>query len=245
MPSPPLSWHVDVRDGLVFVTVTGALDAERGSALYHAVTQCLAREPAAVLMELSGMTVAEPDAVRTFSMLRKQAGVWPGTPLLLCGADPSVAMLLGSANPDPAPLAGSVADGLATLRANDQFLSHPIPPVVGAAHHARGVVREACARWGLAHLAGPAVLVTSELVSNAVEHARTAATLQMRLRPRWLYLAVFDGARAEPAPRHDRHPEAVGGRGLHMVDVVSTRWGHLPRPHGKVVWAAFATSPPG
>ena len=87
------------------------------------------------------------------------------------------------------------------------------------------------------------MLVTSELVTNAIEHARTPATLQLRRRPRYLYVAVLDGARTEPVRRHDRDPEAVGGRGLHMVGVVSTRWGHLLRPDGKVVWAAFDTSP--
>ena len=225
------------------MTVNGVLDDRGGSALCRALTQHLALEPAAILVDLSGMTVAEPDAVKAFSVLTEQAEVWPGTPLLFCAADPPTAELLIGGNSGSVPVFGSVADGLATLRDRDQFLSCEIPPVTGAAHRARSIVRETCERWGMPHLSASAVLVVSELVTNAVEHARTAAALQMRLRPRYLYLAVFDGADTEPVPRHNRDPEAVGGRGLHMVDLVATRWGHLPRPDGKVVWAAFATAP--
>ena len=243
MSSPPLNWRVDVRDELILMTVNGVLDERGGSALCHALTQHLALEPAAILVDLSGMTVAEPGAVKAFAMLTEQAEVWPGTPLLFCTADPPTVELLRAASFGSVPVFGSVADGLATLRERDEFLSSSIPPATGAAHRARSIVREACERWGLPHLSAPAVLVVSELVTNAVEHARTAAALQLRLRPRYLYLAVFDGVRTEPVPRHNRDPEAVGGRGLHMVDVVATRWGHLPRPDGKVVWAAFATSP--
>jgi len=84
--------------------------------------------------------------------------------------------------------------------------------------------------------------VASELISNAVEHAHTIMTLQVRLRPRYLHLAVFDGAEAEPVPRCGPDTEAAGGRGLQMVELVSTRWGYLRRTDGKVVWASFPTS---
>ncbi len=71
-------------------------------------------------------------------------------------------------------------------------------------------------------------------------HAGTAMTLQARLRPRYLYLAVFDGSHAEPAPRH-HHLDTPGGRGLHMVQLFSARWGYQRRHDGKVVWASLAT----
>ncbi len=59
--------------------------------------------------------------------------------------------------------------------------------------------------------------------------------------PRLFYLAVFDGAHSEPVPRPAYSPEATGGRGLHLVDIVTTRWGFLRRTDGKVVWAALTT----
>jgi anti-sigma regulatory factor (Ser/Thr protein kinase) len=85
--------------------------------------------------------------------------------------------------------------------------------------------------------------VASELVTNAIEHANTAMTLEVRLRPRYLYLAVHDGAYTEPVPRHGQDVEASGGRNLRLVERASTRWGYLRRTDGKVVWASFATTP--
>lgn len=240
MPSPPLSWHVDSRDGSLVITLNGALDAAAGSALYRTLTQCLAREPAAIVVELSGMAVAEPDAAKIFSALVQQAEVWPGTPLLLCAPNPAIATLITDGAGGSLPLFSTVADGLATLSGRDELISELILPVPGAVRRARDIVTEACARWNLPHLTAPATLVASELVANAVEHAQTIATLQVRLRPRLLYLAVFDDAHTEPVSHHDQGPDAPRGRGLRLVELVSTRWGYLRRTDGKVVWASVA-----
>ena len=245
MPPPSLSWHVDSRDGLVVVTVSGALDGQAGTAMYRMVMQCLAPEPVAILMDLSGLTVAEPDAAKVFSTIIQQANIWPGTPLLLCAPDPTTTTLITRMSPEPVALFGTVADGLSALTGRDELVSELILPVRGAARRARDIVTEACLRWDLPHLVASATLVASELVSNAVAHARTVMTLQVRLRPRHLYLAVFDGADAEPVPRRAEDPEMPGGRGLQLVERVSARWGYLRRTDGKVVWASFATSSDG
>lgn len=245
MPPPPMSWHVDSRHGLVVVTVSGALDAAAGSALSRMVMHFLAREPVAVLVELSGMTVTEPGAARIFPELLVQAEVWPGTPVQLCAPGPATAALLTHGPAGSVPLFPSVADGLAALSGRDELISEHIGAAAGAARRARDVVTEACLRWNLPHLTAPATLAASELVTNAVEHAHTGATLQVRLRPRHLYVAAFDGAQTEPVPGDGHDPGAAGGRGLYLIDLVSTRWGHLRRSDGKVVWASFATAPAG
>jgi anti-sigma regulatory factor (Ser/Thr protein kinase) len=242
--SPPLSWQVDSRDGLAVVTVSGGLDAGGGAALYRALTRCLADEPVAILVELSGMTVTEREAAKILPAIVRQAGVWPGTPLLLCAPNPATASLIAEWTDEPVTLFTTTADARATLTGRDELISEPILPVPGAARHARNVATEACVRWNLPHLTAPVTLVASELVTNAIEHAGTAMTLQLRLRPRYLYLAVHDGAaHTAPSPRHGTDAGASGGRGLHLVAHAATRWGYLPRPDGKVVWAAFATSP--
>lgn len=67
--------------------------------------------------------------------------------------------------------------------------------------------------------------------------------LQVRLRPRYLYLGVFDDADTQPILRSERPADTPGGRGLHLVELTATRWGHQRQHHGKVVWACFDTSP--
>jgi anti-sigma regulatory factor (Ser/Thr protein kinase) len=80
-----------------------------------------------------------------------------------------------------------------------------------------------------------AVLATSELVANAIRHARTPLDLEIR-RPSegWLVL-VTDGDGAAPRPR-DAGPMSESGRGLLIVSRSSDRAGWVPTGKGKVVW---------
>jgi anti-sigma regulatory factor (Ser/Thr protein kinase) len=242
VPPRQPSWHVDWRDGRVVVTVKGALDVEGGSALYRTLVQYLAREPVAILVELSGMTVTEPDAAQAFAMVSRQADIWPGTPVLLCAPTPATATLITNASGDSLPLFRTIGDGLSALTGHDEHISELLHPVPGAARRARDIVTEACLRWDVPHLTPRAVLVASELVSNVVVHAHTVMTLQARLRPRFLYLAVYDGSHAEPVRRDGDNANTLDGRGLQLVERASARWGYLRRTDGKVVWASLATS---
>ncbi|GIM90923.1 ATP-binding protein [Paractinoplanes toevensis] len=112
-------------------------------------------------------------------------------------------------------------------------------PIAGAVRHARNLATEACLTWELPQLVGPAALVASELVSNAVEHAGTTITLEFRRRPRHVHVIVRDGSPGEPVPR-DPGVQAERGRGLMLVNSIAAHWGWLPTRDGKVVWAALA-----
>ena len=244
MPSQPLTWHVDVRDGLVIVTVGGTVDADSSPALYRALTHSLTGEPDAVLVELSGATVADDEAAKTLALIARQAVSWPGTPVLLCVPDPSAARRIRERSGESLPLFDTVAGAVSTLTARHDVVSELLLPVPGTARRARDLVTEACLRWDLPHLVAHSTLAASELVSNAVMHARTVMTLQVRLRPQYLYIAVFDGAPDRPVRSRGRpSTDTPGGRGLHLVELVSARWGSEPQDDGKVVWAAFAVSP--
>jgi anti-sigma regulatory factor (Ser/Thr protein kinase) len=242
VPPPSLSWHVDSHDGLIVLTVRGTVDASSSSALYQALTHWLIREPVAVLVDLSGATIADPEAATTFSEIVQQADLWPGTPVGICAPDPFTASMIMNGSGESLPLFDTVADGRSALSGRAAHISELIVPGRGAARCARDIATEACARWDLPHLTAPAALVASELVTNAVVHAHTRITLQLLRRPRYLYLAVFDGSHTEPIPQRGHSADAPGGRGLQMVELVSTRWGYQRHHDGKVVWASFATS---
>jgi len=89
-----------------------------------------------------------------------------------------------------------------------------------------------------------ATVVLSELMSNAVRHARPMAGAQMRVA--WtlsdgaLELAVSDGG-GPTQPRTERTPSASspGGRGLGIVDHLSRRWGVRRDDLGTTVWAVL------
>jgi hypothetical protein len=58
-------------------------------------------------------------------------------------------------------------------------------------------------------------------------------------RPDRLRVAVVDKSRRMPEPRIVG-PDAIGGRGLHLIDALSDRWGTDLLPWGKRVWAEIA-----
>jgi anti-sigma regulatory factor (Ser/Thr protein kinase) len=87
------------------------------------------------------------------------------------------------------------------------------------------------------------MLTVSELVTNAVVHARTPATLRLSMRGHVLRVGVTDlASESRPAVRV-AEDTAVNGRGLALVDAVADRWG-VDAPgdgSGKTVWLELHT----
>ena len=106
---------------------------------------------------------------------------------------------------------------------------------------ARRLVTETCASAGLGALADTAALLTSELVTNAVLHARQPPSLGVAVRDGQLVVDVADPDPASPqvtwAGAHGEH-----GRGLAIVDALADEWGVRETPGGgKAVWFALRT----
>jgi anti-sigma regulatory factor (Ser/Thr protein kinase) len=109
-----------------------------------------------------------------------------------------------------------------------------------AAGSARRAVRETLDRWKLAHLADDALLVTTELVQNALRHTGAGGVLVLRRTAGALRIEVADGSTAPPTVRPP-DPTRVGGRGLSIVSAVARAWGTLSHGGGgKIVWAELA-----
>ena len=85
-----------------------------------------------------------------------------------------------------------------------------------------------------------AVLMVSELVTNAVAHGQPEITLRLRLRPDRLTVAVADRGEA-PLTCAMPPPEQTSGRGLVIVDALATRWGRSQGRVDKQVWFDVAT----
>lgn len=89
------------------------------------------------------------------------------------------------------------------------------------------------------------LLVVSELVTNAVEHARPPMALSMRHDPaaRHVLVEVADGG---PARRHGEWAASCSdgehGRGLHIVELVAAAHGNRPTAEGAVHWADLGGS---
>ena len=109
---------------------------------------------------------------------------------------------------------------------------------------ARAQLRKALAGWGMAGIEESAVLVVSELVTNAVVHARvpTGREIQTRFvrQDGAVRIEVHDASGVWPVPRV---PDESGGYGLLLVEALASRWGVVEREGvGKAVWAVVADS---
>jgi len=226
----------------LIATVSGELRLADTAPLHIALLKCLAEQPDALLVDLTGLHVRQPLALSVFTAVLRQAARWPGTPVLLCGPPPDTRRHLVAGAYRRLPLFTGTAPALAHLhdeRLTMPSLSEELLPVSGAARHARDVVTEACLRWDLPELVAPASLIVNELVANVVDHAGTMMTLRLSLRKRYLNIAVRDGSPAPPVLSAAVSPEALNGRGLMLVNELACTWGSLPATDGKVVWAAL------
>ena len=80
-----------------------------------------------------------------------------------------------------------------------------------------------------------AVLLVSELATNAVLHARTDFSVHVSIRDGRIRVEVHDSNERPPVIGHTP-TEATSGRGLHLVQELAAGWGVESRPEGKVVW---------
>ncbi|WBO63453.1 SpoIIE family protein phosphatase [Streptomyces camelliae] len=114
-------------------------------------------------------------------------------------------------------------------------------PVGRSVATARSFVRDTLQGWGFADIVDDAVVLTSELVTNAVVHAGTHADV--------LCLRTEEGVRIEVSDRYPERevplqsaastmgsPDREGGRGLQLCAALAARWGVDYTPTHKNVW---------
>lgn len=120
-----------------------------------------------------------------------------------------------------------------------------LPCAPGSAAIARQHVATACGHLGR-EFHDVAVLLTSELVGNAVEHARSEAIhLVVEQRESRFRVEVHDDLAGRPVPQQ-QDALAPRGRGLMLVERLAAEWGVDPSPRGgKQVWFQLRMPSPG
>lgn len=116
--------------------------------------------------------------------------------------------------------------------------SETLPREPESAAFARRLVRVSLSVWGLDDLTEDSAAVVSELVANAVRHARRGSirvTVE-RLGEDRVRLGVVDFSHERPV-RGTAGTEDESGRGLALVEGLAADWGTEPLPWGKRVWA--------
>ena len=132
-------------------------------------------------------------------------------------------------------LARDIWDLATVLGAVNAVLSRSLPAEAMSA----GVAREAVTSALIAEVNDSAldtlVLLTSELVTNAVAHAQSDCHLAVELFPDAVRVSVSDNDPTPVEPKAaEEHDES--GRGLALVETLSARWGVDPHSRGKTIW---------
>jgi PAS domain S-box-containing protein len=138
-------------------------------------------------------------------------------------------------------LADAPADDVVLLIArthalnDDRVATWDLPADPSAVARVRQQVAMLLTDWGLADMAFVTELVASELLTNAIRHARSPIQLRL-IHDRGLICEVSDGSSTAPHLRRAREFDE-GGRGLLLVSQLTQRWGSRQTPQGKTIWA--------
>ncbi|PPK92665.1 PAS domain-containing protein [Kineococcus xinjiangensis] len=111
-----------------------------------------------------------------------------------------------------------------------------LDPDPAAVRQARTFVHDYCCHLQTSEdICDTLTLLVSEVVTNAISHGRSQARLQVSSTPSTMRVEVSDDDSRLPvlAPAD---PDALGGRGLAMVDLLASAWGVREEAIGKTVW---------
>ncbi|WP_238012362.1 STAS domain-containing protein [Dactylosporangium sp. AC04546] len=219
---------------ITLIRAVGLLTYGSAPLLREAAGKALTDHPDLLLIDVSGVEVLDDMTLTVFPALASQAAEREVS-VMLVGPSPTLAGHLESlAIGRRLPVFASRAEAEAAhdRRPGPRRISADLPDEPAATHLARAFVDRTCARWRIRPLADHAALVATELVANAVQHARTAAVISLALRQHYLHLSVRDGSHERPR----RSPE---GHGLLIVEALAASWGCVQTTDGKAMWATL------
>ncbi|OIJ68884.1 SpoIIE family protein phosphatase [Streptomyces mangrovisoli] len=145
------------------------------------------------------------------------------------------ALLDGARRSDDVALLLMRYDGMASRPQRESWTVWRVPEAV---RHARRFTRRTLRTWGVsADSMDSALLVVSELVTNALVHTDGKVRLDLTLVNNRLRVSVSDTSPRTPIKPTRIGWEATGGRGVLLVEAVSAAWGTVPVSGGKQVWS--------
>ncbi len=131
------------------------------------------------------------------------------------------------------------------VQIDPRLIEFVLPSTPESARIARFHVRAALGFHELAQYADDAEIITSELVTNAIQHVcgdgtkTVGITLARTRNPEAVTVIVSDSSPEGPA-MHEAPDDSDRGRGLRIVEALSAHWGWHPENGGKAIFAILA-----
>ena len=245
-PSPgPDDRHLEIvaepgGSGVV-VRLSGPLSLRTVSSVRAALTKLLV-ESGRVVADLSAVRLQWTPALQVFPSTLTAAGGWPTARLVLLDADRELTAALMALRIDRVvPLARGLPDARAAIDRRPAIVIryHDLVHGSSSPRRARALLRLACVDWQIEEFAGDAAVVTTELVTNAVQHARTPCRSTLRLDDGALSITVRDHEVADQATLERLRSAKSGTGGLRTVAAIARNQGVTPHDDGKSVWASI------
>lgn len=218
----------EVCDGVEVLSVRGPVADADAQPLLAAVHDALTHEPRAVVLDLQHAGELTAGVRAVLDGLPLPTSGWP----LVSFVAPASAFA-----PTGWLKAGDRGEALARVERRVQPRTQiEVEHTTFGPSQARAAV-QACAReLGLQEVCEDVVLLVSEMVTNAIRYAEPPVRLELQAGGRDVVVAVRDGS-PEPPTRRPAGDGAEGGRGMLLVDLLTTEHGVRVDPPGKTVWA--------
>ncbi len=220
----------ELADGVEVLSVRGpVLDAD-AQPLLDAVHEALAHEPRAVVLDLQDAGQLSPGFRTALGSLPQLPSGWPLASLVVRAPSDTPDMLgwLRASDRDEA-LAQVDRRALPRTRIDVDYSQQ-------GPSQARAAVTACAQELGLREVCDDVVLLVSEMVTNAIRYATPPVRLEIQAGDDDVVVAVCDGSPEPPRPRAAGE-DAEGGRGMLLVDLLTTDHGVRTGPPGKAVWA--------
>jgi anti-sigma regulatory factor (Ser/Thr protein kinase) len=130
----------------------------------------------------------------------------------------------------------------ATATQSTSLIAFTLPSTPYSVQMARFYIRAALTYHNLGDYAEDAEAVTSELVTNAIEHAGALrfGLEVMRLAGSGAVAVIVTDPSPNPPVKRDPAADTEHGRGLNIVEALSASWGWRPEDPGKAVYSILA-----
>lgn len=141
--------------------------------------------------------------------------------------------------------------GLDARRATVLTRRYELPRSPGTVRTCRELTQRALSEWfGPAGAPGQvaaedALLLVSEVVTNAFAHGGVAYELRLDRTDRRLRVQVSDTSPVRPRSHGPHRADSTSGHGLYLLERLSAAWGWARRGGGKAVWFEVAVPPSG
>ncbi|WP_433532463.1 ATP-binding SpoIIE family protein phosphatase [Micromonospora sp. CA-263727] len=206
---------------------------------YRPATRTVAFPPGDTLLLFSDGVVERRQQALSHGLARlaeSVAAAPSGDPRALCAV--ATAAVSGATEDDVAVLAVEYA-----LRPS-RSARMEVPAEPTAPSRVRHWMTAQLDEWRVAEsVIGAAVLCTSELTTNALLHAGTAAQVEIDLSPERLLVSVADSGSRGTVTRARTDTLSSRGRGLGLIEELTDAWGTDPTVRGSTVWFEILLPP--